>query len=47
MGSGLLLIGLSPSIFVIYIATIIIGIGQSSEGLGRIVILKSKFPVIC
>ncbi|MFE3574886.1 MFS transporter [Lysinibacillus sp. NPDC059133] len=43
-GSGLLLIGLSPSIFVIYIATIIIGIGQASEGLGRIVILQEKVP---
>jgi len=43
-GSGLLLIGLSPSIFVIYIATIIIGIGQSSEGLGRIVILQEQVP---
>ena len=43
-GSGLLLIGLSPSIFVIYIATIIIGIGQASEGLGRIVIIQEHVP---
>ncbi|MFJ8511928.1 MFS transporter [Lysinibacillus xylanilyticus] len=43
-GSGLLLIGLSPSIFVIYIATIIIGIGQASEGLGRIVIIQEQVP---
>jgi len=43
-GSGLLLIGLSPSIFVIYIATIIIGIGQASEGLGRIIIIQEQVP---
>jgi MFS family permease len=43
-GSGLLLIGLSPSIFVIYIATIAIGIGQATEGLGRIVIIQEQVP---
>ena len=43
-GSGLLMIGLSPSIFMIYIATILIGIGQASEGLGRIVIIQKEVP---
>lgn len=43
-GSGLLIMGLSPTIFVIYLAAIIIGIGQASEGLARIVIIQKHAP---
>lgn len=43
-GIGLLVIGLSPSIFVIYMATILIGIGQANEGLARIVIIQEEVP---
>lgn len=43
-GGGLLVIGVFPSITVIYIATIFIGIGQASEGLARIVILQDQVP---
>ncbi|AMW98900.1 MFS transporter [Rummeliibacillus stabekisii] len=43
-GSGLLVIGLSPSIFMIYLATILIGVGQASEGLGRIVLIQKQVP---
>ncbi|NBJ68728.1 MULTISPECIES: MFS transporter [Clostridia] len=43
-GLGLLAIGVYPSIIIIYIATLLIGIGQASEGLARIVILQDQVP---
>ncbi|MEF2293791.1 MFS transporter [Virgibacillus dokdonensis] len=43
-GLGLLAIGVYPSIIMIYIATLLIGIGQASEGLARIVILQDQVP---
>lgn len=43
-GVGLIIIGLFPSMFTIYIATVLIGIGQSSEGLSRLVIIQKEVP---
>lgn len=43
-GIGILVIGLFPSINLIYLATILIGVGQASEGLARVVILQTKVP---
>ncbi|MFD2133872.1 MFS transporter [Pseudogracilibacillus auburnensis] len=43
-GTGLLAIGIYPSITIIYVATILIGIGQASEGLARVVILQNQVP---
>lgn len=43
-GGGLLAIGVYPSITIIYIATVLIGIGQASEGLSRIIILQDQVP---
>lgn len=43
-GLGLVLIGIFPSITIIYIAMVLIGIGQASEGLARIIILQEQVP---
>lgn len=43
-GGGLLITGLSPSVHFIFVAAAIIGIGQASEGLGRLVILQNQVP---
>ena len=43
-GLGLLVIGIFPSITIIYIAMVLIGIGQASEGLARIIILQDQVP---
>ncbi|SFJ30253.1 MFS-type transporter involved in bile tolerance, Atg22 family [Halobacillus dabanensis] len=43
-GLGLLMIGTLPTMPIIYIATILIGVGQASEGLSRVVILQEKVP---
>lgn len=43
-GSGLLFIGLSPTLFTIYVATILIGIGQASEGVSRLIIFQKEVP---
>lgn len=43
-GGGILLIGMFPSMNFIYLATILIGVGQASEGLARVVILQSQVP---
>lgn len=43
-GAGLLLIGLSPNLLTIYVATVCIGIGQASEGLSRLLIFQKDIP---
>lgn len=43
-GAGLLLIGLSPNLLTIYVATVCIGIGQASEGLSRLLIFQKDVP---
>lgn len=43
-GLGLVVIGIFPSITIIYIAMVLIGIGQASEGLARIIILQDQVP---
>lgn len=43
-GIGLISIGMFPSISIIYFAAILIGMGQASEGLSRIVILQNQVP---
>lgn len=43
-GIGLLVIGLFPSMTVMYMGMILIGIGQASEGLARIIILQNQVP---
>lgn len=43
-GLGLLMIGSLPTLSMIYIATILIGMGQASEGLSRVVILQEQVP---
>ncbi len=43
-GVGLVVLGLFPSIQMIYFCTILIGVGQASQGLTRVVILQEQVP---
>ncbi|MFJ7747503.1 MFS transporter [Peribacillus sp. NPDC097295] len=43
-GIGLVSIGVFPSMTVIYIGMVLIGIGQASEGLARTIILQDQIP---
>ncbi|MFC0524948.1 MFS transporter [Pontibacillus salicampi] len=43
-GIGLLIIGMFPSMSIIYLAAILIGLGQASEGLSRVVLLQDQVP---
>jgi len=43
-GLGLLMIGTIPKMYIIYVAAILIGVGQASEGLSRVIILQEQVP---
>ncbi|MFD2829660.1 MFS transporter [Corticicoccus populi] len=43
-GTGLLIIGLSPNLILIYAAAILLGTGQAAQGLTRVTIFQEKLP---
>ncbi|MBD8071085.1 MFS transporter [Bacillus sp. PS06] len=43
-GAGLLITSFSPTVYALFVAAAIIGIGQALEGLGRVVIIQNEVP---